>query len=74
MESDQVTRLRLYALDLHMFGGFNKYSAAMSDAADTIESRDKLIDDICKMFLDLESRLPNNLIVKEVKSLYKKSS
>lgn len=34
---DIVNRLRLYALDLHILGGFNKYSAALSDAADYIE-------------------------------------
>ena len=34
---DIVTRLRMYAEDLHSAGGFNGYASAMSLAADEIE-------------------------------------
>jgi hypothetical protein len=33
---DIVNKLRMYAEDLHSAGGFNRYSAAMSLAADEI--------------------------------------
>lgn len=40
-----VEKLRLYALDLHMYGGFNKYSQAMSESADRIERLEKALED-----------------------------
>ena len=36
MKTDIVTRLRMYAEDLHSAGGFNGYASAMSLAADEI--------------------------------------
>lgn len=69
MENNIIDRLRAYAIDLHIMGGFNKYSQIMSDAADLLEKQPQIAD-ICKMFIDQESRLPNSLIAKQVKELY----
>lgn len=69
LENDIIEKLRLYALDLHIMGGFNKYSQAMSDAADLLEKQPHIAD-VCRMFIDRESRFPNSLIAKQVKELY----
>lgn len=69
LENDIINRLRTYALDLHIMGGFNKYSQIMSDAADMLEKQPHIAD-VCRMFVDQESRLPNSLIAKQVKELY----
>lgn len=38
-------KLRMYAVDLHVMGGFNKYSVVMSEAADKIDRLERVLEE-----------------------------
>lgn len=44
MNEDLVSKLRIYALDLHLLWGFNRYSAVICEAADYIEEMERKND------------------------------
>ena len=66
---DIVTRLRMYAEDLHSAGGFNGYASAMSLAADEIERlRQAVLDEreACARVVDMNAEATTYLMLHDI--------
>ena len=69
MKTDIVTRLRMYAEDLHSAGGFNGYASAMSLAADEIKRlRQAVLDEreACARVVDMNAEATTYLMLHDI--------
>ena len=64
-----IDELRMLAEDLYV-NGYNRYAAAMSQAADSLEAAEKERDDLKAKIAEMEKQEPVATVIKEGDSRY----